>query len=166
MKSVLLLLVPLVLSACTPKEQELEGLKTYKYAGGNIQDGSLLYTEQPPVGGPYNPLWQNCGVYTKPIYNEYTVHSLARGTIWLSYQPSIQASELIILKSLIEGRSKIILSPYANQETPLAITAWNLQLKVSEANDARLKIFLDTYENNPQVPERGAECTGGYGATK
>ncbi|MDV6374535.1 DUF3105 domain-containing protein [Deinococcus arenicola] len=165
MKRVILSLLLLTLSACG-KSNDLEGLQTFTYAGGDHRSGSLIYAENPPAGGPHNPLWQNCGVYDQQLYKEYAVHSLEHGAVWITYRPDLDAAAVTQLKALVDGRPYTLLSPYDGMDTPIAASGWGAQLKVEKADDARLKVFLDKYEQGATVPERGAACTGGYGGTR
>ena len=154
----------LFLTACGSKE--LEGLQTFTYAGGDHRNGSLVYAENPPAGGPHNPLWQNCGVYDQPLYPEYAVHSMEHGAVWITYRPDLDPAQLAQLRALVDGRPYTLLSPYDGLDTPVAASAWGAQVKVAQASDSRLKSFLDTYEQGPTAPERGAACSGGYGGTR
>jgi hypothetical protein len=135
MKRALLPLLLLTLTACN-KSNDLEGLQTFTYAGGDHRSGSLVYAENPPAGGAHNPLWQNCGVYDQPLYNEYAVHSLEHGAVWITYRPDLDAAGVAQLKTLVEGRSYTLLSPYDGMDTPVAASAWGAQLKV-DLNAAR-----------------------------
>ena len=163
MKRALPLLL-LALTACGSKS--IEGVQTFTYAGGDHRSGSLIYAENPPAGGPHNPMWQNCGVYDRPLYNEYAVHSLEHGAVWITYRPDLDATQVAALKKLVEGRPYPILSPYEGLDTPVAASAWGAQLKVEKADDSRLKAFLDKYEQGATAPERGASCSGAYGETR
>ncbi len=163
MKRALPLLL-LALTACGSKS--IEGVQTFTYAGGDHRSGSLIYAENPPAGGPHNPMWQNCGVYDRPLYNEYAVHSLEHGAVWITYRPDLDATQVAALKKLVEGRPYTILSPYEGLDTPVAASAWGAQLKVEKADDSRLKAFLDKYEQGGTAPEKGASCSGAYGETR
>ncbi|GHF40179.1 DUF3105 domain-containing protein [Deinococcus metalli] len=154
----------LTLTACGSKG--IEGLQTYTYAAGDHRSGSLVYAENPPAGGAHNPIWQNCGVYSQPLYNEYAVHSLEHGAVWITYRPDLDSAQVDTLKKLVDGRPYTLLSPYDGLPSPVVISAWGAQLKVEKADDARLKAFLDKYEQGPTAPERGAACSGGYSSTR
>lgn len=144
----------------------VEGEKTFSYAGGEHQTGRIEYKENPPVGGPHNPVWQNCGVYAAPLNDEYAVHSLEHGAVWITYRPDLPAADVDKLKALVDGRSYTLLSPRPDLPSPVVASAWNRQVAVDSAGDARLKAFLDKYEGGTQAPERGAACSGGYAETR
>lgn len=151
------------LMACAPKD--IEGLRTYQYTGGDQRGGSLTYNETPPVGGPYNALWQTCAVYTQPVYNEYAVHSLARGAVWVTYRPGLDAAEVDKLKTLLSGQTAL-LSPYPNLPAPIVMSAWNRQISADKADDPRLGRFLKEVLPENSAPEKGSPCAGGFGGTR
>ena len=156
----------LVLTACTPQPQPIEGLRTFSYLGGDVRGGSLSYLEHPPVGGPYNALWQSCGVYTKPLYNEYAVHTLARGAVWVTYRPDLPAEELAALRTRLADQPAALLSPYPGLPAPIVMTAWNRQITAAGTDDPRLTRFLTEVLPENSVPEPDAGCTGGYRQTR
>lgn len=117
----------------------------------------------PPAGGVHNNAWQNCGIYTEPVEAQHAVHSLEHGAVWITYQPDLSASEVQRLQDMVRGQTYIILSPYPNQQSPIVLTAWGVQLEVESARDARIGQFIQRYRMGPQTPERGGACTGGIG---
>ncbi|AFZ66695.1 DUF3105 domain-containing protein [Deinococcus peraridilitoris] len=163
MKNVWLIGLVFVLASCGGGK--IEGEKTFNYQGSQHQQGRIDYTETPPVGGLHNPVWQNCGVYDQPIANEYAVHSLEHGAVWITYRPDLPSAEVDKLKALVDGRGHTLLSPYPNLPSPVVVSAWNRQLSVENADDKRLERFLEAYESGSQAPERGASCSGGMGDT-
>ncbi len=122
------------------------------------------YDPIPPVGGPHNAQWLNCGVYDQPVPNENAVHSLEHGAVWITYRPDLPADQVETLRGLVRGRAYALLSPYPDLPAPVVASAWGLQLRVDSASDARLARFLVKYMQGPQTPEPGAACFGGVGA--
>ena len=170
----LFLLIPLLLAGCA--EKGIEGLKTFSYAGGQQQEGKIAYTETPPLGGAYSPLWQKCGAYTAPLYDEYAVHSLERGAVWITFVPTLPAADVAKLRALLaEPRAgsddkkavpPSLLSPYAGLPTPVVVSVWNAQVQASSADDPRLGAFLDRYSKKSAAPEAEKGCSGGYTGTQ
>ena len=155
----------LLLTACTQGSQDIEGVQSFKYTGGDHQTGRLTYAQHPPVGGPHNPVWQNCGVYDRPLYDEHAVHSLEHGAVWITYQPGLSTEEIAKLRESVQGRPYTLLSPYEAQTSPIVLSAWNKQLAVTSASDPRISAFIQKYEQGGEAPEIGAPCSGGYGDT-
>jgi hypothetical protein len=143
--------------------------------GHNHVSGPVTYSVTPPVGGDHNATWLNCGVYTKPVPNEYAVHNLEHGAIWITYQPSLPQSEVSQLKSFVERQSVLTpaqgqgsrymdLTPYPGLPTPIVVSSWGFQLPLSSPTDPRLQQFVDKFRASQQyTPEYGGECTGGTG---
>ncbi|MEF2278275.1 DUF3105 domain-containing protein [Deinococcus sp. YIM 134068] len=164
MRRLILLTLPVLLAACT-QGGDLQGVKTFQNEGGAHQPGRIAYEQTPPAGGAHNPSWQNCGVYDRPLYDEYAVHSLEHGAVWLTYKQGLPTSEVLQLKEVVAGRPYTLLSPHETQTAPLILTAWNAQLEVQDVNDARVKTFLQKYEQGGEAPEIGASCSGAYNGT-
>lgn len=124
----------------------------------------VAYPETPPVGGPHNPAWLRCGVYTTPVPNENAVHSMEHGAVWVTYRPGLAEHDVKTLTALARfNPSYFLLSPYAGLPAPVVASAWGLQLEVQSAEDARLAQFVQAYIGKDQGGEMGADCA--HGAT-
>lgn len=124
---------------------------------------AVTYPQTPPVGGPHNARWQNCGIYSEPLQNEYAVHSLEHGAVWITYQPSLSASEIETLRIQARGHAFVLLSPFVDLPSKVIVSAWGVQLKLDSADDPRIPAFVAKYERGPQTPEPGATCRSGIG---
>jgi Protein of unknown function (DUF3105) len=143
----------------------LDAVTTASYRAGLHVAGPINYTESPPVGGPHNVVWQNCGFYAAPIHNEHAVHSLEHGAVWITYRPDLPSDQVQILRSTASD-DFMLLSPYPGLTSPVVASAWNHQIRLDGAADPRLRRFIDRYKNNPDTtPEFGAPCAGGTSAT-
>ncbi|AKU18115.1 DUF3105 domain-containing protein [Luteipulveratus mongoliensis] len=159
----------LALSACqqeapsaTLPPRAASVVKTYPVPSRNHTSGTVHYPQSPPVGGNHNPLWINCGIYDKPIPNENAVHSLEHGVVWITYKPNVLSqADLGVLRTLAR-QPYMLMSPYADQETPVVLTAWGKQLEVQDVRDPHVAAFVKDFLQGPQTPERGAPCSGGY----
>ncbi len=118
----------------------------------------------PPVGGVHSDQVQNCGVYVAALDSGHAVHSLEHGAVWITYDPALAASEVQRLQQLFRGQSFLLLSPFPGQRSPLALTAWGVQLELEAVDDPRLLQFVDRYRLGPTAPELGRSCQGGVGA--
>lgn len=135
--------------------------------------GPVRYSVTPPVGGPHNAIWMNCGIYDKPVPNERAVHNLEHGAIWVTDQPSLPQSEVSKLRALVEKQTMVTppggtparymdLTPYPGLPSPTVMSSWGFQLKVSSPADPRLQQFVNKFRTSPTyTPEYGAPCTGG-----
>ena len=160
----------LVLAGCTPSArgaaQPIPGVEQFSGLSRAHVTGPITYPQVPPVGGPHNPIWQNCGVYDEPVPSEFAVHSLEHGAVWITYRPELPDTEVQQLRQLARGQPYVLLSPWPAEPplpSPIVASAWGLQLKVESAADPRLAEFVQRYAGGPQTPEPGAPCTGGRG---
>lgn len=141
----------------------IEGVQMYADLSRNHVEGPMNYPQRPAVGGDHSRIWTNCGSYDQPVDEMETVHSLEHGAVWITYRPELGARQVQALKDLVGNRSYVVLSPFAEQPSPVAATAWGVQLLVESPDDVRLDAFLNKYIQGEQTPEPGAPCTGGSG---
>jgi Protein of unknown function (DUF3105) len=153
--------------------------------------GPVAYAVVPPVGGPHNATWMNAGIYTTPVPSERAIHNLEHGAVWITYDPGLPAAQITQLTTFVTKQSKIAeppasagaastsnryidLSPWVSNTlpSPIVISAWGHQLRVTTPTDARLQQFIDTFrhsrKHNPEYgePVDGiAVQTGGRPAT-
>jgi hypothetical protein len=161
--AILALVIFAVSQPTTASGQAIEGVKVFTNLERGHISGTVTYDPVPPVGGPHNAVWQNCGVYAQPVQNENAVHSLEHGAIWITYQPDLPADQLEKLQRLTRQSSYRLLSPYPGIPGPIVASAWGYQLQLESADDPRLAQFIAKYEQNPFGPEPGAACSGGTG---
>ena len=146
-----------------PSEIEISGVVTYSNVSQGHVNGKVNYPQNPPVGGPHNRVWQNCGIYSSPVANENAVHSMEHGAVWITYQPELNNQAVEQLRAPVRGHGYVLLSPYPELPAPVVASAWGVQLKVTSASDPRLAQFVEKYEQGPQTPEPGAPCNKGTG---
>jgi len=137
--------------------------------------GPVRYSIAPPVGGPHNATWMNCGIYGKPVPTERAVHNLEHGAIWITYQPSLPQSEVSQLRAFVEKQTMVTppggtpsrymdLTPYPGLPSTIVMSSWGFQLRVTSPTDPRLQEFVNKFRTSPTyTPEYGAPCTGGLG---
>lgn len=140
-----------------------DGVKNYTYTSGQHDDLYNSWTENPPVGGVHNNVWQNCGYYSEPIGTGHGVHSLEHGAVWITYQPNLPQDQIDKLKQLADSQDYLLVSPFPGIPTPIVLSAWGHQLQVQSASDPRINQFIKAFKNsktNPP-PEPGALCSNG-----
>ena len=141
----------------------IEGVQTYENTALHVQD-SVDYPQSPPAGGPHNPVWLNCGIYSQPVPNENAVHSMEHGAVWVTYDADkLSTSDLRTLKSKLPS-TYVVLSPYEGLPSAFVLTAWNHQLTLDSVDDSRVEAFFEEYWRNQNAPEPSAACTGGLDA--
>ncbi|MBI3974884.1 MAG: DUF3105 domain-containing protein [Armatimonadetes bacterium] len=104
------------------------------------------YNSNPPTSGPHWPSPATWGVYTEPLPDEVLVHNLEHGGIWISYK---DAKDTDLAGKLAEiarrYRSKVIVTPRAANDAPLAVAAWGRLLKLQAFDEAQIVAFIDAY---------------------
>jgi hypothetical protein len=146
----------------------IEGIVNYRLVEPGMVDqsehvaGPISYPIDPPVAGPHNPRWQNCmgDVYTAPIANEYAIHSLEHGAVWITYRPGLPVEQIGQLAGTVANRSHVFMSPYPGQDSPISLQAWGYQLTVDRADDPRIEEFIDVLRLNA-AREPNATCSDG-----
>ena len=162
--------VPLSLQSKKTATPSITGVVTYSGLKQTHTNAKVSYPQTPPVGGPHNPQWLNCGVYTAPVPNENAVHDLEHGAVWITYQPNLPTDQVAALRALeqrqsvVRGSRFVTVSPYPSLPSPVVASAWGVQLKLGTASDPRLAEFVAQYRLGKQTPEPGATCTGGVGS--
>lgn len=128
-------------------------------------EGEIAYEDDVPVGGAHNPIWLNCGVYDVPVRAENAIHSLEHGAVWITYNDTIDADGIAALER-IGNRAKVIVSPVADQESPVQATSWGRRLRLDDPTDQRIEQFATEFTKVEYAPEPGARCSGGVGNPK
>jgi uncharacterized protein DUF3105 len=154
------------------KAADIKGIVNYRAQKNaaidsrNHKDGTLTYVTNPPVGGDHNPVWQNCmgDIYNEPIANEHAVHSLEHGAVWVTYKQGLAADQVDQLKSKVQGKDYMLMSPIANLDKNISLQAWGYQLKVDNASDGRIDDFIKDLRLKASM-EPGAACSGGNTTT-
>ncbi|MBI4306668.1 MAG: DUF3105 domain-containing protein [Chloroflexi bacterium] len=122
------------------------GYKT-KPATSGPHWGTLPVAEAPD-GAPVR--W---GIYDHVIADEALVHNLEHGGISLHYNCPEGCPQLVEqLKAIPSGGvSQFVLSPYPNMDSKIAIVSWRHLLKLEEFDEAKIREFIDAYQD--RAPE-------------
>jgi hypothetical protein len=145
-------------------ESDVEGVRFIDAApsGQHVAELDFPIGGLPPMGGPHYGSWQNCGIYETPIDPGHAIHSMEHGAIWITYRPDLPSEQIADLQDRTRGQSYLLLSPYPEQSSAIALTGWDVQLTAESTNDERIDQFISRYRG-ARGPERGASCAGGVG---
>jgi Protein of unknown function (DUF3105) len=138
---------------------ELDAVKVYDDLTAVHTSADVDYPQTPPVGGPHDPVWLDCGVYDQPVRDENAVHDLEHGTVWITYAPDLGSADVESLADALPQNG--ILSPHDGLKAPVVVTVWGRQLELTGADDPRLELFIDTFGGGVTAPEPFASCAGG-----
>jgi len=142
-------------------------------------DGPVTYAVLPPVGGQHAPVWMNAGVYTAPVPSERAVHDMEHGAVWITYDPKLAADQVAGLTAFVakqtllpesgegspagQANRYVVMSPWATSDlpSPIVISSWGYQLRVTSPTDPRLQQFVDTFRASATYsPENGSPVDG------
>ena len=123
----------------------------------HIDDGVIYngYNSVPPTSGPHYGRPAPWGIYTEPVQNERQVHNLEHGGVMIQYN----SEDEVLIARLEEFAQRqvgfpcyLVVAPYPDMETTIAVTAWTVLDHMEEYDDIKFQAFVDAYRNNG--PER------------
>ncbi len=121
------------------------------------------YTTNPPTSGPHGQDAAAWGAYApgqSPFpAREDLVHNMEHGGVVIWYKPGeITADQVDELTRAVAGwvrddRKKVVLYPYAEMDTPLALTAWAWIQKLDRYDLEAVQLFVDKLESQTAPAE-------------
>ncbi|WP_165984980.1 DUF3105 domain-containing protein [Streptomyces sp. YIM 98790] len=150
-------------AAAAARKATVEGVETWADLSQTHTTEPVDYAMSPAAGGDHHPAWLACDakVYEEEVSEEQAVHSLEHGAVWITYNDQAADGDIKALTDRVAATPYTFLSPYADQEDPVVLTAWGHQLAVDDADDPRVEQFLLKYVQGEQTPEPGATCASG-----
>jgi hypothetical protein len=144
-----------------PADEGIDGVEAFEIHSNGHTTANLVYDPRPPTGGEHNPTPATCGFYeSDPPADQYIVHSLEHGAVWIAYDPDLDDAAKNTLREVIGSQPKTMATPYEGLESPIVVTAWARQLQLDSVDDPRLELFIDQYRAGGQSPEPNAPCAG------
>jgi hypothetical protein len=139
----------------------VEGVEVFRVDSNGHTEDPLDYDHSPPVGGEHFPVPATCGFYESDVPpDEFLVHDLEHGAIWIAYDPALDPAEITAISELVARQAKVVATPREGLATPVVVSAWARQLALDSVDDPRLGQFIDTYLNSANAPEPNAACQG------
>jgi hypothetical protein len=114
------------------------------------------YNSNPPSSGWHYANPADPGFYSETVADEYFVHNMEHGDIWIAYHPDIENDFVEILRTFANART--VIAPRAANETDIALVAWRRVDAFNIENDlldeTRIRDFITRYQNKgpEQVP--------------
>jgi len=105
------------------------------------------YNSEPPTSGPHLPYLAPWGIHTEPIAKELQVHNLEDGGVMLQYNCPSGCPDLVEKLKAIVARyaDGIILAPYPDMRTRIALTAWTRIDAFEQFDESRVVRFIKAY---------------------
>jgi hypothetical protein len=118
------------------------------------------YSSVPATSGPHYavPLaptrW---GVHEEVVSDEVLVHNLEHGGVGVHYNCPEGCDELVEqLEDIVNRATKVVMSPYPDMETRIALTSWTYIDQFDEFDEARIEEFILGNVDSDAAPEPGA----------
>jgi hypothetical protein len=125
-----------------PTDGGIDGVQTFGDLTRDHTTDDFSYPQSPPVGGDHDRTWMDCTgtVYDEPVRNEKAVHSMEHGAVWVTYTDAASQGDIDAMAAKVEGQPYSLMSPYPDQESPIVLSAWGVQLGVESAADPRVDL--------------------------
>ncbi len=113
---------------------------------GPEQVGTIVYNSTPPTSGPHLGQLARWGIHTEPIPNELQVHNLEDGGVMVQYNCEDCDGLVDQLAEIVRRyHDHVILAPYPDMDSRIALTAWGRIDKFDEFDEQRIATFIDAY---------------------
>lgn len=139
--------------------EPIDGVVEFAGTTGRPVPGHVEYAQTPPVGGDFSRSPIACGVHTREVSPERAVATLARGAVWVTFDPDLPEADLAVLQALAPRHDFLLASPMPGLPSAVVASAWGLQLQLDDTSDERLEAFLDAYQQGPQALIPAERCT-------
>jgi hypothetical protein len=106
-----------------------------------------IYNSAPPTSGPHYESLARWGVHTEPIPNELQVHNLEDGGVMVQYNCPDGCQDLVeqLVEVVSEYDDGVILAPYPDMESRIALTAWGRMDTLESFDEGRIVRFIEAY---------------------
>lgn len=112
----------------------------------SVDTPHLPYNTRPPTSGPHVPWLARWGIHDQPIPDELQVHNLEDGGVLVQYDCRDCETLIARLKAIVSRYpDQVILAPYPNLETRIALTAWGRIDTLDEVDEPRIVRFIEAY---------------------
>lgn len=117
------------------------------------------YNGNPPTSGPHASVYVQWGIYEEPQPKEQMVHNMEHAGVIVWYNCEGGAEPLSpdecaelkngltsIVQPAVAGGGMIVMTPYADMQGRIALTAWRHLDSFNEFDEQRVQTFLETFE--------------------
>ena len=146
-----------------PKGEDFS--QTFTVTGrGHIAVGSAntlpegTYNSNPPSSGPHYPNTVKVNFYDEPIDDQFIMHNLEHGDIWIAYHPRVSDQ---VKKELEDLTSRyVIVTPREANDFDISVVAWGrvdgFNLEDGTLPVQRIRDFILRYDNEGPEKVRGS----------
>lgn len=106
------------------------------------------YNSRPPTSGPHLGSILPWGIYNQPVSEGRQIHNLEDGGVGIWYDCPNGCPELVAqLEGIVndQGKEGLIMAPYPDMETRIALTAWSRIDRLEGFDKERITNFVKAY---------------------
>lgn len=116
--------------------------------GQNETPSAYVWRTRPPTSGKHFGSIAQWGIHEETVPEAYQVHNLEDGGVIIHYNcpegcPEIVAELTLIVSEM--GTEQLILHPYTNMDSKIALTAWTKMLQLDEVDRDAIIDFIKKY---------------------
>lgn len=98
------------------------------------------------------------GIHESTLPDEVLIHNLEHGYVNIHYDCPDGCGDLVndlseIVDDMTDRGGKVLMSPYQDMGTTIALTAWTFIDKFDVFDKARIAEFISSHESSPNAPE-------------
>ena len=113
-----------------------------------LEPTDYIWNSRPPTSGPHAPGIAQWGEHDETVPEWQQVHNLEDGGIILHYNcpegcPDVVDELRDIMREV--GRDSLILEPYLNMDSKIAVTAWTRLLTLDDIDRDQIINFIEVY---------------------
>jgi hypothetical protein len=113
------------------------------------------YNSRPPTSGPHLPSIARWGIHTQPIPDALQVHNLEDGGVLVQYNCRDCDALIAKLEAIVSRYAdKVILAPYPQMDTRIALTAWGWIDTFDDIDERRIVRFIQAYREIDHHPRQ------------
>jgi hypothetical protein len=105
----------------------------------------IPYNSDPPTSGPHVGFVARWGLHSTPVPKELQVHNLEDGGVIIQYNCNDCKDLISNLTRVAKRYNRILLAPYPNLDSKIALTAWGKIDKLQEFDEKRIIRFIEAY---------------------
>jgi hypothetical protein len=109
---------------------------------------AYIWNSVPPTSGPHSAQIANWGIHTEPVPEWNQVHNLEDGGVIMHYNCPDGCEDIVAeLEDIVneKGTNQLILEPYPDMDSTIAVTAWTRLLTLDEMDRDAIVEFIDAY---------------------
>ena len=98
------------------------------------------------------------GIHEQPIADEILIHNLEHGYVNVHYNCPEGCDDLVanltaLVEEGLERRGKLLMAPYPDMDSRIALTAWTFIDQFEDFDEQRIRDFVAAHESSPRAPE-------------